>query len=108
MAFRIRDLSVLAYAQGFTLWHYKSAPDTLDAVARPGFFDNAADMLAGGDMMLVSSTRWRANSGAGAAGAASQHDSACLTPGQAPPITRVIRPLPPHFSQSRPSTRPLP
>lgn len=54
MAFRIRDLSVLAYAQGFTLWHYKSGGDALDAVAKPGFFDGAADMLAGGDMMLVS------------------------------------------------------
>jgi hypothetical protein len=24
MAFAIRNLSVLAYANGFTLWHYKS------------------------------------------------------------------------------------
>ncbi|MBV9734599.1 MAG: hypothetical protein JO209_01730 [Acidisphaera sp.] len=54
MAFRIRDLSVLAYAQGFTLWHYKAAGDGLETVAAPGFFDHAAEMLAGGDMMLVS------------------------------------------------------
>ena len=55
MAFAIRDLSVLAYAQGFTLWHYKAGPDMLRDVDREGFFDGASDMLAAGDMMLVSS-----------------------------------------------------
>ena len=29
MAFAIRNLSVLAYANGFTLWHYKSGSDRL-------------------------------------------------------------------------------
>ena len=32
MAFAIRNLSVLAYANGFTLWHYKSGRDRLDTV----------------------------------------------------------------------------
>ena len=54
MAFAIRSLSVLAYAQGFTLWHYASRTDTLSVVGAAGFFDPAADMLTGGDMMLVS------------------------------------------------------
>jgi hypothetical protein len=64
MAFAIRNLSVLAYAQGFTLWHYRANVPTLAAaivppasvaeVAAPGFFDGAADMLAAGDMLLVS------------------------------------------------------
>ena len=64
MAFAIRNLSVLAYAQGFTLWHYRAHMPTLNAtlvppasaaeVAAPGFFDPAADMLAPGDMLLVS------------------------------------------------------
>jgi hypothetical protein len=64
MAFAIRNLSVLAYAQGFTLWHYRANVPTLDAtltlaasaeqIAAPGFFDPAADMLAQGDMLLVS------------------------------------------------------
>ena len=30
MAFAIRNLSVLAYANGFTLWHYKAGKDRLD------------------------------------------------------------------------------
>jgi hypothetical protein len=64
MAFAIRNLSVLAYAQGFTLWHYRANLPTLGAtlvqpasaaeIAAPGFFDAAADMLATGDMLLVS------------------------------------------------------
>lgn len=64
MAFAIRNLSVLAYAQGFTLWHYRGhvptlaagvvPPVTLEEVRTPGFFDPAADMLAPGDMVMVS------------------------------------------------------
>jgi hypothetical protein len=51
--FDVRNLSVLAYANGFTLWHYKT-PGALAPVQAPGFFDGAADMLASGDMLLVS------------------------------------------------------
>jgi hypothetical protein len=54
MAFAVRDLSVLAYANGFTLWHYKAGGDALASVGTSGFFDSAADMLASGDMMMVS------------------------------------------------------
>jgi hypothetical protein len=54
MAFAIRNLSVLAYANGFTLWHYKAGRDALNAVEETGFFAEAADMLASGDMMMVS------------------------------------------------------
>ncbi len=54
MAFAVRNLSVLAYANGFTLWHYKAGQDGLSRVERPGYFGGAADMLAGGDMLMVS------------------------------------------------------
>lgn len=54
MDFAIRNLSVLAYAQGFTLWHYRAAAARLDRVAEGGFFNDAADMFAAGDMVLVS------------------------------------------------------
>ena len=53
MAFAIRNLSVLAYANGFTLWHYKAA-DRLETVTGRDYFDDAADMLSGGDIMMVS------------------------------------------------------
>ena len=54
MSFAPRNLSVLAYANGFTLWHYKTPGDVLPAVQSPGYFDDAIDMLASGDMLLVS------------------------------------------------------
>ena len=54
MAFAIRNLSVLAYANGFTLWHYKAGRDRLDHVEKLDFFSDAADMLAEGDILMVS------------------------------------------------------
>jgi len=54
MTFAVRNLSVLAYANGFTLWHYKAEAGGLPNAVNTGFFDPAADMLATGDMMLVS------------------------------------------------------
>jgi len=54
MAFSIRALSVLAYANGFTLWHYNAGQEQIDDVVEKGFFDDGADMLAAGDIMMVS------------------------------------------------------
>ncbi len=56
MAFAIRNLSVLAYANGFTLWHYRADADLLEDVGTPDFFAAAADMLAAGDIVMVSAT----------------------------------------------------
>lgn len=52
MAYNPSKLSVLAYANGFTLWHY-STEDTADAVDTAAYFNKAADMLRAGDMILV-------------------------------------------------------
>jgi len=54
MAFAIRNLSVLAYAQGFTLWHYKGGRATLAQAGAHGYFDGASGMLMSGDFMMVS------------------------------------------------------
>lgn len=54
MSFAIRNLSVLSYAQGFTLWHYKAGAARISEVSSDGFFDHAADMIAAGDMMMIS------------------------------------------------------
>lgn len=54
MTFAVRNLSVLAYANGFTLWHYKAGDGGLFNARRVGFFNDAADMMAVGDMILVS------------------------------------------------------
>lgn len=57
--FSVRNLSVLSYAQGFTLWHYRADPPASceagrDDPAAPGFFAEAAEMFAPGDMILLS------------------------------------------------------
>jgi hypothetical protein len=54
MAFVIRDLSVLAYANGFTLWHYKAGNESLAVVAGNDYFSDASDMMTKGDMIMVS------------------------------------------------------
>ena len=56
MAFAVRNLSVLAYANGFTLWHYKAEAEALGAVAAGGFFEPAAGMMVAGDILMVSAS----------------------------------------------------
>lgn len=56
MAFAVRNLSVLAYANGFTLWHYKAGADPLATVGAGDFFVPADDLLASGDILLLSAT----------------------------------------------------
>jgi hypothetical protein len=52
MAYNPRNLSVLAYANGFTLWHYTTTDDAATADTA-GYFNAAADMLRVGDMILA-------------------------------------------------------
>lgn len=52
MAFKSQDLSVIAYANGFTLWHY-TTPDLATDVDTAGYFNDAATMLRVGDMILA-------------------------------------------------------
>ncbi|MCW9035576.1 MAG: hypothetical protein OQK35_05640 [Alphaproteobacteria bacterium] len=52
MAYKSNDLSVLAYANGFTLWHYTSI-DTTAEIDSSGYFNEAADMVRVGDMILA-------------------------------------------------------
>ncbi|WP_119461826.1 hypothetical protein [Rhodospirillaceae bacterium SYSU D60014] len=58
MAFESRELSVLAYANGFTLWHYRTE-DSLETLTRQpngatqGYFDAAREMVRSGDQIIV-------------------------------------------------------
>lgn len=52
MSFQSKNLSVLAYANGFTLWHYGTV-DTAADVDSAGYFNGAADMVRVGDMILA-------------------------------------------------------
>ncbi len=50
MAYTASDLSVLAYANNFTLWHYT----TIDAsIETSGYFDNAVDLLRVNDLIIT-------------------------------------------------------
>ncbi len=59
MAFQNKDLSVLAYANGFTSWHYITADAPTEVIA-PGYFNGAADLMRAGDLLTI-------NAGYGAA-----------------------------------------
>lgn len=52
MAYASKDLSVLAYANGFTLWHYTTADLAAD-VDTSGYFNDAADMLRVSDIIVA-------------------------------------------------------
>lgn len=50
MSLQLSNLSVLAYANNFTLWHFK----TTDAsVAGAEYFNNAADMMNMNDLIIT-------------------------------------------------------
>lgn len=50
MALTLSNLSVLAYANNFTLWHYKTADAS---VTGANYFDVAADMMNIGDLIIA-------------------------------------------------------
>ncbi|MBC6497017.1 MAG: hypothetical protein GDA54_01665 [Alphaproteobacteria bacterium GM7ARS4] len=54
MAYKASDLSVLAYANGFTLWHYKTS-DNAAAVKADGYFNDAHEILRRDDVILHTS-----------------------------------------------------
>jgi hypothetical protein len=53
----IRNLGVLNYAQGFTLWIYKSGDRALSEVLADGYFTDMVEMLAPGDHIHVAGMR---------------------------------------------------
>ena len=49
-----KDLSVIAYANGFTLWQYYGKEDSLDVIETTGFFDRVKTLMAVGDIIVIS------------------------------------------------------
>jgi len=62
MAFQSKNLSVLAYANGFTLWHY-TTPDPASDLQEEGYFDAASELVRPGDMILFNADTARDISG---------------------------------------------
>ena len=52
MAYQSRNLSVIAYANGFTMWHYAGG-ESLAAISAKGFFDQASCLMNTGDIIIV-------------------------------------------------------
>lgn len=52
MAFQNKNLSVIAYANGFTLWHYKESA-TLEAITASGYFSSVKTLMNSGDIILI-------------------------------------------------------
>ena len=52
MAFQNKNLSVIAYANGFTLWHYKEDA-TLATITASGYFANVKALMNTGDIILI-------------------------------------------------------
>ncbi len=50
MAFTASDLSVLAYANSFTLWHYTTTDDSIETT---DYFASAATMLNVNDLIIA-------------------------------------------------------
>lgn len=52
MSFSSKDFSVMAYANGFTLWNYTTT-DALNDVKAENYFDDIAPFARIGDMILT-------------------------------------------------------
>lgn len=55
MAFKNLNLSVIAYANGFTMWHYGTQDSIEDIVKDSSYFKNIWTLCALGDVMYITS-----------------------------------------------------
>ena len=56
MAFQNKNLSVIAYANGFTLWHYK-ANEALATITASGYFSSVNSLMNTGDIILINGSK---------------------------------------------------
>lgn len=56
MSFKNNNLSVVAYANGFTLWHYKTKEDDLKTIKNNYFPQEITNLMACGDIMIINAS----------------------------------------------------
>ena len=56
MAFKNKNLSVIAYANGFTLWHYASTTETMTTITASGYFDDVKTLMNTGDIVIINAS----------------------------------------------------
>ena len=49
-------MSVIAYANGFTLWHYSSSDNTLAEIETDGYFNPVHLLCNVGDIIVINAT----------------------------------------------------
>ncbi len=54
MAFEMTNLSCLSYTLGFTIWHYKTA-DNMKNVMAKGYIRDEMEMINVGDVIIINS-----------------------------------------------------
>ncbi|MDR0967727.1 MAG: hypothetical protein LBL75_02760 [Rickettsiales bacterium] len=52
MAFQNKNLSVIAYANGFTLWHY-AADESIKTISATGYFNPIKSLMNTGDIIII-------------------------------------------------------
>lgn len=55
MAFQNKNLSVIAYANGFTLWHY-AANETMATISNTGYFNSVKTLMNVGDIVIINAS----------------------------------------------------
>ena len=55
MAFQNKNLSVIAYSNGFTLWQY-AANETLSTITASGYFDGVKTLMNTGDLVIINAS----------------------------------------------------
>ena len=54
MSFKNKDMSVIAYANGFTLWHYKTNEDTTkQLIDNSKYFAKLYTLMNAGDIVIA-------------------------------------------------------
>ena len=61
MAFETKNMSVIAYANGFTLWHYRSDRDEMSLICSDNYFANYKKMCHNGDIVMINAQSYSAN-----------------------------------------------
>lgn len=52
-AYQEKNLSVIAYANGFTLWQYDGKKQSIKELTAPGFFNPVYALMNHGDMVIL-------------------------------------------------------
>lgn len=53
MAFKNKNMNVIAYANKFTLWHYYSNEEALEEIEKDNYFGVVYTLMNNGDIIII-------------------------------------------------------